>query len=193
MEMQTVSSHNRHERSVTRSVSLLVASALVVAAGAQAAETAHTPMVLTAFSNGAGGQQLLNGSYTEALAEIQHYRPTLMITSSAKATNLCVAYAATRQLAQAKVACDAALKEAKYDRIGAGTFAPGLSEVNAYVAIAYANRAVVHMLSRDEASAKVDLDKAQKLAPGADFVARNIAAVANARSTIAQLEVTPSR
>jgi hypothetical protein len=151
-------------------------------------------MVLTAYSNGAGGTSLLKGNYTDALTEIQHYKPQMMIAASAKATNLCVAYAATKQVTEAKTACDAALKQAKYDRLSASRFTPGVSNENGYVAIAYANRAVVHMLARDEASAKADLDKARILAPNADFVARNVVAVASkSRSTIAQVEVSPSR
>lgn len=181
-------SRNRHN------ASLLAAATLLVATAAQAAETAHTPMVLTAYSNGAGGPSLLNGNYTDALAEIQHYKPQAMIAASAKATNLCVAYAATKQLTAAKPACDAALKQAKYDRLTASRYASGASQENAYVAIAYANRAVVHMLSQDEAGAKADLEHAKVLAPNADFVSKNVVAVASkSRSTIAQLEVSPSR
>jgi hypothetical protein len=183
-----VFSRNRHN------VSLLIAATLAVATGAQAAETAHTPMVLTAFSNGAGGASLLQGNYTDALSEIRHYKPQAMISASAKATNLCVAYAATKQLTEAKGACDAALKQAKYDRLTASRYTSGASQENAYVAIAYANRAVVSMLSKDEASAKADLEKAKVLAPHAEFVSKNVLAVASkSRSTIAQLEVSPSR
>jgi hypothetical protein len=187
-------SHSRHKRSVARSVSLLVASTVLVATGAQATETARIPMVLTAYSNGAGGESLLKGNYSEALSEIKRYRPQMMIAASAKATNLCVAYTAAKQLPEAKVACDSALKQAKYDRLSASRFALNTSQENGYVAIAYANRAVVHMLSRDEASAKADLEKAKLLAPGADFVARNSLAVASkSRGTIAQIQISPSR
>jgi hypothetical protein len=181
-----VFSRNRH---------ILVAVTLAVASvGAQAAETAHTPMVLTAYSNGAGGALLLKGDYTDALSEIQHYKPQAMVSASAKATNLCVAYAATKQLTVAKSACDAALKQAKYDRLTASRYTSGATQENAYVAIAYANRAVVHMLSKDEASAKADLERAKVLAPNAEFVSKNVLAVASkSRSQIAQLEVAPSR
>jgi tetratricopeptide (TPR) repeat protein len=190
-----VFSNNRHKRSVLRSVSLLVASTLLIASGAQATQTARPKLVLTAYSNGAGGENLLKGNYAEALSEIRHYRPQMMIAASAKVTNLCVAYTALKQLDQAKVACDAALKQAKYDKVDASRFSLNTMYENQYVAIAYANRAVVHMLSKDEASAKADLEKAKVLAPRADFVARNEAVVAawDARSTIAQVEVSPSR
>ena len=188
-------SRNRHNRSVATNVALLIAATLAVTTGAQAAETAHTPMVLTAYSNGAGGPSLLKGDYTDALAQIQHYKPqVMMLAASAKATNLCVAYAATKQLTEAKGACNAALRQAKYDRLTASRFTSGASQENTCVAMAYANRAVVHMLAKDEASAKADLERAKVLAPNADFVAKNVVAVASkSRSTIAQLEVSLSR
>jgi len=185
-------SQKRNQRGVSKSASLIVASSLLAAAAARADETTHTPLVLTAYSNGVGGKELVSGEYDVALTAIQTYKPQLAMDSSAKATNLCVAYAATRQLPAALTACDAALKSAKEDRLSGSHLTPGSSHDNAYVAIAYANRAVVHMLSRDTASAKADLAKAQSLAPEADFVAKNVAAVSSSRSTIAQLEVTPS-
>jgi hypothetical protein len=187
-------SHSRHKRSIARSVSLLIASTALVVTGAQASQAAHKTLVLTAYSNGAGGETLLKGNYAEAIGEIKRYRPQQMIAASAKATNLCVAYTASKQLVEAKVACDAALKQAKYDRLSASRFALNTSHENGYVAIAYANRAVVHMLGRDEASAKADLEKARLLAPGADFVAHNVEAIASkSRSAIAQVSVSPSR
>ena len=171
-------SHSRHTRSVARSVSLLIASTVLAAGGAQASETAHVSMVLTAYSNGPAGETLLKGDYAEALSMIKSYRQQELVSASAKATNLCVAYAASKQVAEAKVACDAAVKQAKYDRMNAGRFGLNTSHENGYVAIAYANRAVVHMLARDEVSAKADLERARVLAPDADFVARNAEAVA---------------
>jgi len=189
-----VFSRNRHNRSVARNVSLLVAATLAITTGAQAAETARTPMVLTAYSNGAGGPSLLKGDFTDALTEIQHYKPQAMIAASAKATNLCVAYAATKQLTEAKTACDAALRQAKYDRLTASRYTAGASNENAYVAIAYANRAVVHMLSKDEASAKADLERAKVLAPNAEFVEKNSLSLASkSGSAIAQLQVSSAR
>jgi hypothetical protein len=187
-------SYSRHKRSVARTVSLLLASTVLVAAGAQANETARHTMVLTAFSNGAGGETILKGNYGAAISEIKHYRPQEMIAASAKVTNLCVAYTASRQLPEAKVACDAALKQAKYDRLSASRFSLNTSHENGYVAIAYANRAVVHMLVRDEASAKSDMEKARLLAPSADFVVRNSEIVASrSNGVVAQIDVAVSR
>lgn len=186
-------SHSRHKRGVARTVSLLFASTVLAAAGAQAGEAARHTMVLTAYSNGAGGDTLLKGNYADAVTEIKRYRPQQMIAASAKATNLCVAYTASKQLTDAKVACDAALKQAKYDRLAASRFALNTSHENGYVAIAYANRAVLHMLVKDEASAKADLEKARNLAPSADFVAKNAEAVASkSKTTIALVVGSPT-
>ncbi len=184
-------SFNRHKRSVATAVSLLVAtSAALHVAGAQAAEATHTPLVLTAYSNGVGGEDLIGKHYDEALTAIRAYKPQVSVMASAKANNLCVALTATRQLTEAKVACTDALKAAKYEKMSSARLAAGGTLDNSYIAIAYANRAVAYILSQDMASAKADLERAKALAPGADFVARNVAAVASARSTIAQLDVS---
>lgn len=184
-------SYNRHTRSVAKVASLLVASSAFCVAGAQAAETARAPLVLTAYSNGAGGKSLLDKQYDTALTEIRRYKPQLSMMASAKANNLCVALAAKRQLPEAKVACSDALKAAKYEKLSSSRFTPsnGLQD-NSYVAIAYANRAVVYLMSQDVASAKADLERAHALAPKAAYVMQNLAAASAPRSTIAQLDVT---
>jgi len=169
-------------------VSLLVASTTLGVSGAQATETAYQPLVLTAFSNGVGGAKLLDKKYGEALVEIRRYKPQSSLTSSAKANNLCVALAATRQLVEAKAACDAALISAKAENVSAARFTGRLGD-NSELAVAYSNRAVVYALTQDMASAKADLERAQMLAPKAEFVSRNLAAAAFSRSTIAQLDV----
>lgn len=181
-------SFNRHTRSVARAVSLLVASSAFCVAGAQATETA-APLVLTAYSNGVGGEALVDQRYDEALADIRRNKPQTSLAHSAKANNLCVALTATRQLTEAKAACTAALSAAKYSKLSEARFTGGLSD-NSEIAVAYSNRAVVYVLSRDMASAKADLERARTLAPKAEFVARNLAAAAFSRSTIAQLDVS---
>jgi tetratricopeptide (TPR) repeat protein len=192
METRAVLSLNRPKRSVAGAVSLLVASTIFTVS-TQAAETAHTPLVLTAYENGAGGESLMAGKYTEALAEIAKAKPQDSLSMSAKATNLCVAYVATKQITEAKSACDMALRLAKSDRLSSNRYSPGSARENAYLAVAYANRAVVSVLARDSEKAKSDLARAQVLAPRADFVVKNVAAVSNPRSTIAQAEIRPSR
>jgi len=188
-----VSSQNRHKGKFAKPAALLVASSLLIAAGAHAADAARSSPVLTAYSNGAGGEALLAGKYEAALAEIKHFRPQSQMASSAKANNLCVAYVAVKQMEQAKSACKLALRAAKQDKISGTRFAPGSSRENAYLAIAYANRAVAHLMASDPTTARQDLARAQSLAPQAEFVSKNMAALQSSRSTIAQLEVAPSR
>jgi tetratricopeptide (TPR) repeat protein len=185
--MLTVSTS--HKRRAAQAVSLLLATSALCICSAQATEPAHAPLVLTAYSNGAGGQTLMDKHYDQALAEIRAYKPQLSLMASAKANNLCVALAATRQLTDAKTACSSALTAAKWEKLASTRFAPGSTQENSYIAIAYANRAVVYILSQDMESAKADLERAQALAPKADFVARNLAAASSPRSTIAQLDV----
>jgi hypothetical protein len=169
-------------------VSLLVASTALCVAGAQAAETAHMPLVLTAYSNGVGGASLLDKKYDEALAQIRRYKPQSSLASNAKVNNLCVALTATRQLTEAKAACTAALSSARAEKLSSARFTGWLTD-NSELAVAYSNRAVVYALSADMASAKADLERAHVLAPKAEFVSRNLAAAAFNRSTIAQLDV----
>lgn len=186
-------SQNRSKRSATRVVPLLIASTLLAAASAHAAETARTPLVLTAYINGPGGESLLAGHYSQAFAEMSKARPQNTLAASTKATNLCVAYAATRKLTEARDACDVALRLAKAERLSSSRYSPGTMRENADLAAAYTNRAVVRMLMRDAVSAKADLQRAQLLAPHAEFVVKNVAAVANVRAAIAQADVTTSR
>lgn len=54
-----------------------------------------------------------------------------------------------------------------------------------YPALAYSNRAVLEWISSDEAAARKDLAKAQKVAPQSDFVAQNLAAL-EAHGEVAQ-------
>lgn len=186
-------SRSRNIRKLAKSVTLAAASSVIVTAGVQAADMAGSPLVLTAYSNGAGGQSLIEGNYEEAMKQIELDRATSSTAYSAKTNNLCVALAVSKKIEEAKAACTSALKAAKYDKLNTQRYAPGSSRENAYVAIAYTNRAVVHMMAKDTASANEDLARAKSLAPTAEFVSRNLAAAKGARSTIAQLEVSSAR
>jgi hypothetical protein len=188
-----VFSHQRHIRKFAKSAAFVAASSILFVAATQATEVTGDKLMLTAYVNGSGGESLMSGKYDVALAEMATDRANGSTAYSAKMNNLCVAYAAKKQLTEAKVACTAAVKAAKYDRLSSQRFAPGSSRENSYVAIAYTNRAVVSMLTKDEAGAKEDLARAKSLAPTAEFVSRNLAAVQNARSTIAKLDVAPAR
>ena len=172
---------------------LVAASSIMFVATTQAADVAGTPMMLTAYVNGAGGKSLISGNYDTAIAELKAVRTSTATEYSAKMNNLCVAYTVTKQLGEAKESCTAAVKAAKYDRLSSQRYAVGSSRENAYIAIAYTNRAVASMMAKDSVAAKSDLDRAKSLAPSAEFVSRNIAAVQTKGSTIAKLDVAPAR
>jgi hypothetical protein len=172
-----------------KSLTAVALATLSLAGAAQATET-HQPFVLTAYSNGAGGSHLLAGKYELALTEIQRSKNN-MITASTYATNLCVAQTGLRHWNEAKIACDAAIKDA--ERRKPRGFVSPLSDAvdhNTYIAIAYSNRAVVNWLSKEAVHAAEDLAKAHKMAPQADFVARNITAFRAPHRALPQVAVT---
>lgn len=183
---------NRHKGMLAKSATLLAVSSILSVAAVQAA-TVTSPMVLTAYVNGAGGEAILAGKYDQALTEIKNARTPTSVSYTAAMNNLCVVYAAKKQVKEAATTCSSALKLAKYDRITSQRYAPGSARENTYVAIAYANRAVAHLMANDQVSAKEDLSRAKSLAPSADFVSKNVLAAQNPRSTIAQVEAAPSR
>jgi hypothetical protein len=186
-----VFSHKRHLGKLASATAIAASSILSIAA--VQAETTSTPLVLTAYINGAGGESVLAGKLDEALKEIGNDHAMSSTAYSAKLTNLCVTYAAKKQLTEATKACDSAVMSAKQDRRNSQRYLSGAAAENSYVAIAYTNRAVVHMLAKDSESAKSDLARAKLLAPSAEFVSKNLAAVQNTSSKIAQLDVAPSR
>jgi hypothetical protein len=135
-----------------------LASAAVPAGGAR-------PFVFTAYSDAAGGAEVVAGRYHTALEELQSHPDATDLDPAASNTNRCVAYSMTLQWRQARAACDAAVDATDERR-------------TEYLALAYANRAVMHWLTHDEAAARQDLAKARALSPAAGFVTRNVAAFA---------------
>jgi len=184
-----VFSQKRH----TGKLAAIAATSIFSAVAAHASDVTAPKLVLTAYINGAGGESVMAGQYDTALSEIKRDRSASSDLYTAKITNECVTYAAMKQLPQAKSACDEALRAAKFDRISALRYSPGSAQQNAYVAIAYTNRAVVSMMSKDVESAKSDLAHAKSLAPDAEFVSKNLLAMETSSSKIAQLNVVPVR
>jgi hypothetical protein len=182
-----VFTHKHHIRKLA-----VTATSILAASGAGAAEAAAPKMVLTAYTNGAGGESVIAGKYDAALTEIKRDHSASSEAYTAKTTNQCVAYAAMKQLQQAMSACDEALRSAKYERMSAIRFSSGSGIQNSYVAIAYTNRAVVQMMARNPEAAKSDMARAKSLAPDATFVSENLLAMQTSASKIAQLDA-PAR
>jgi len=185
----------RHTGKLAAATAAIPFSALAIfsAVAANAADVTAPKLMLTAYINGAGGESVMAGKYDEALTEIKRDRAASSDAYTAKITNQCVTYTVMKQIPQAMSACDEALRAAKYDRLSALRFAPGSAIQNSYVAIAYTNRAVVHMMAKDIEGAKSDLARAKSLAPDAEFVSKNLLAMETSSSKIAQVNVAPVR
>jgi len=166
----------------------VVASLMFAAAGAHAEES--RTFVLTAYSNGAGGADVMAGQYTAAVEEISRGKRSQALYPTTSSTNLCVAHAANRKLDAAREACDAAITIAKMEKLQTPAWVPSARRTqNSYIALAYSNRAVLYWLMDDEKNAALDMAKATQLAPKADFVARNTAAMRTPGAALAQVSV----
>jgi tetratricopeptide (TPR) repeat protein len=149
-----------------------------VGATANATEQGADQFIVRMYSNGRGSQELLSGHYDEALAKIEASQGLDEASRFVAATNLCVAQMMAGRFDSARTACDAALKRARSAAINAPNWWPPAGGAHQEdVAVAYANRAVLHWLTDDAQSAANDLAQAKRLSPKADFVARNVTAL----------------
>lgn len=175
--MSLFSRNIRRADSLLRPGAIGAMLALTLVSGAAVADGAHR-FVFTAYSDAAGGADVVAGRYRAALEELTSYPATTEPNSSETYTNRCVAYTMTLQWQKARAACDAAVRAARLERSMTPawwTFAPPRDDE--FLALAYANRAVMHWLSHDDAAAQKDLAHAQELSPRAEFVAQNVAAL----------------
>lgn len=173
--MSSFSRNSRRANCARYPLALGAAVALALSSGAALADGAHQ-FVFTAYSDAAGGADVVAGRYQAALEELASHRDIMDLDPSAANTNRCVAYSMTLHWQEARAACDAAVHAAAEQRWSAQ--APWLPSSNAEnLAVAYANRAVVNWLSHDETAAREDLAKAKQLSPRAAFVAQNLTAL----------------
>ena len=176
-----------------RILGLAAAVSLLLGQAVQA-DPAHN-FVLTAYSNGMGGADLISGNYGAA-AEALHSHPTLSeFDASTTSNNRCVALAMTKQFDSAHKACDQAVRDAQQERALLPSYQYWARKFkNDYLAVALSNRAVLHWISSDTEAAANDLKKAETLSPNADFVMRNRAALeySHAAPAVAQVAVAVS-
>jgi len=183
-------SYSRNSRKPLQARLLGLAAALLTGSVVHAADQ-PSKFVLTAYTNAPGGHSIVSGEYDTALGELKH-PPMLSLDDAATvANNRCVAHAMLGEFATAMSACDAAIASARHDLRSLS-----VSEVferrkySDYLAVAYANRAVVDWLSKDAVSAASDLASAAELSPNADYVVRNITALHSPHpNALAQLSV----
>lgn len=163
---------NTGRRAAAVSLGILTAAALAKLAQAETPD----PFVLVAYSNRAGGQPLASGNYGNAAQAVQGEGNGALSDPQALDTNRCVAYAMTQQRAQARAACNAAVRAAQGTE--SSFWSPQARQQSALcAAVAYSNRAVLHWLDAQPDAAQRDLERAQALAPEAAFVARNMIAM----------------
>lgn len=175
--MSSFSRNSRRANSVRRSRALSAALALALASTAALADGAHR-FVFTTFTDATGGDDVVAGSYSAALQELQSASGIGQLDRSAIDTNRCVAYSMSLRWQEARTACDAAVRDATAQRKRPPAEWSWMHvSADDYLAVAYANRAVMHWLSSEDAAARQDLAAAQELSPGADFVARNLVAL----------------
>lgn len=175
--MSSYSRNTRRANSPLRPRALGAGLALSLMSGAVLADGAHQ-FVFTAYSDAAGGAEVVEGRYRAALEELQSRPRDMDFDPSTTNTNRCVAYSMTLQWQQARAACDAAVQAATAQRnLPPGWWGWAHESADDYLAVAYANRAVMEWLSNDEAAAGKDLAAAQELAPDAGYIAKNLAAL----------------
>jgi hypothetical protein len=183
-----MSSYSRNTRRVTsllRLRALGAVLALTLVSGAALAAGAHR-FVFMAYSDEAGGADVVAGRYRVALEKLKADPGAVDFDPWASNTNRCVAYSMTLQWQEARAACDAAVRAAEERRNSMPSWMSwNRGSFDDELALAYANRAVLHWLSHDEAGAQKDLANAQALSSQADFVARNVAALKVHVTTVA--------
>jgi hypothetical protein len=185
-----MTSYSRHSRKPLRALSLAVTAALLSGSVAHAADP-PAKFVLTAYTDAAGGHSIVSGEYDTALDELKNPAMFSLRDASTVANNKCVAYAMVAEFETAMTACNEAIADARRDLRYLG-----VSEVferqtySEYLAVAYANRAVVDWLAKDAVSAASDLASAAQLAPKAAYVVQNINALHSPHANaVAQLSI----
>lgn len=163
--------------------------ALTLASGAALAHGTHR-FVFTAYSDAAGGAEVMAGRYRAALEELGSDAGSMALDPSALNTNRCIAYSMTLQWQQAHAACDAAVRAASQEANPPPSWwSPSHESDDDYLALTYANRAVLEWMSSDEGAARKDLAKAHEIAPQSDFVMQNLSAL-ETHSEVAQAGTT---
>ena len=182
-------SSSRNSREQFRFAGLAAAVSLLLGSAAQAGEQSHN-FVLTAYSNGKGGPDLISGNYQAADKALQYHASLSAFDGSSSSNNRCVALTVTKQWDAARAACDQAVRDAEHEKAALPSYQYwARKQENDYVAVALSNRAVFHWMSSDGAAAAADLKRAASLSPNADFVARNKSALEYSRVAVAQTKV----
>lgn len=166
---------------------LATAASLLLGSAAQAGE--HD-FVLTAYTNGRGGQALVTGDY-EAAGKALSYKPTLSaFDTSTNSNNRCVSLTVTKQWDAAKAACDKAVRDAEREKAMLPSFESWAQNTQDQdIAVALSNRAVMHWMADESEAAAADLKRAEQLSPKSAFVQRNKSALEYSHQAVARVDV----
>jgi hypothetical protein len=177
--------------SKARTLGFAAAAALLLCTAAQGAESEHN-FVFTAYSNGAGGTQLVGGDYQGAATVLEHAPLSISNDASSVLNNRCIALAVTKRWEAARVACNRAVIEAQQESNLLSSYQYSTRKLRMeYVAVALSNRAVLHWLISESDAAAADLKRAAAMSPSADFVVHNQAALEHSQTAVAQVAVAP--
>ncbi len=187
---------SRNSRKPMRVLRLAILGAVqggaLLAGSVMVAQAADQPnkFVMTAFTNAAGGENVVNGNYQAAIEQTKLAEST----DTAVASNQCVAYTMSGQFSAARSACDTAIWSARDDvRHIQATQLWDQQRREQNLAIAYSNRSVLDWLSHDNAAAHRDLSRAGTIAPGTAVVSQNVSALNSPQheNTVAQVIEVP--
>jgi hypothetical protein len=180
-------SSSRNSREIFSVLGLAAAASLLLGSAAQAGE--HN-FVLTAYSNGRGGQALVSGDY-ETAGKVLGYKPTLSSSdASTDSNNRCVNLTVIKQWDAARAACNKAVSDAERERTTLpSSEAWARSTQNDYIAVALSNRAVLHWMVDESDAAAADLERAAALSPKSAFVLSNKSALEFSHRALARAEV----
>jgi tetratricopeptide (TPR) repeat protein len=188
-EIVVMSPYFRHVPRITP-IGILTSALVWIAATVNAAQQDTDHFIVTVYSDSRGSQELLIGHYDAALTQIETSHGLGEANHLEAATSLCVAQMMAGRFDSARTACDEAVKTARSAAIATPTWGPSAGGAyQADVAIAYANRAVLHWLTDDTQSAASDLAQAKRFAPKADCVTRNLAALNAKDQTLDQFRL----
>ena len=184
-----MSTYSRNVLRITP-IGLLTSALVWIAATANATGQDIDHFIVRIYSDSRGSQELLIGHYDAALAQIETSHGLDEAGRVEAATNLCVAQMMAGRFDSARTACDLAVNTARSAAIATQTWGPPAGGARqSDVAIAYANRAVLHWLTDDTQSAASDLAQAKRLAPDSDFVVHNLTALNAQEQGVAQFRL----
>lgn len=149
--------------------------------------------VLAAYSNVAGGQEILSGDYKAAMIALDTRSVEGAFDAASANLNRCVALTMQKRWPAAQTACDTAVRYAKLAKLTQDeTGLQALHTQDEKLALAYSDRAVLEWLTANGKAASKDLKRAQSLLPSSKLLAQNATALGE-RGTVVNVRSADQR